>query len=112
VLHGTRGSFVKEGMDPQEAALIAGQSPATTPGWGVEPRERWGRLNTSVGGLHVEGVGETLPGAYQAFYQNIYDHITGQAELAVKPEEARMAIRLLELGLQSQAEGRTLAITP
>lgn len=112
VLHGTRGSFVKEGMDPQEAALIAGQSPATTPGWGVEPREHWGRLNTSVGGLHVEGVVETLPGAYQAFYQNIYDHITGQAELAVKPEEARMAIRLLELGLQSQAEGRTLAITP
>jgi scyllo-inositol 2-dehydrogenase (NADP+) len=111
-LHGTRGSFVKYGTDPQEAALIAGQSPASTPGWGAEPRERWGVLNTSVGALHVEGAVETLPGAYQAYYQNIYDHLTGQVDLAVKPEQARMAIRLIELALQSQSEGRALSVTP
>ena len=36
LLHGTNGSFVKYGMDPQEDELKDGRSPAE-PGWGAEP---------------------------------------------------------------------------
>lgn len=109
-LHGTRGSFVKYGTDPQEAALIAGQSPATSRQWGSEPRDLWGQVITSVDGLVIDGVIQTLPGAYQDYYQNVHDHIVHGADLGVKAEEARTAIRLLELGLQSHAEGRTLEV--
>lgn len=37
VLHGTEGSFVKYGLDPQEAALNQGALP-TTPHWGKKTR--------------------------------------------------------------------------
>ncbi|SEO75514.1 oxidoreductase [Paenibacillus sp. OV219] len=109
VLHGTKGTFTKYGVDPQEPALIRGGQP-NTPRWGEEPRELWGKLNTSIGGLHVEGVVETITGSYADYYRNVYEHIIGQAELNVKPEEARNAVRIIELALQSSEEGRKLPI--
>jgi predicted dehydrogenase len=106
-LHGTEGSFVKYGLDPQEDALKNGRSPLEA-GWGQEPEELWGTLNTRVGDLHVVGKVETLPGSYTSYYENVRDAIAGAAELAVKPEEAANAIRVVELALQSSRERRTV----
>jgi predicted dehydrogenase len=103
ILHGTEGSFVKYGLDPQEEALKRGLTPLE-PNWGEEPRGFWGKLNTQSGGLHLEGQVETVAGCYQAFYQNIVDVIAGRAELAVKPEEARNTIRIIELALKSNEQ--------
>lgn len=107
ILHGTEGSFVKHGLDPQEEALKRGLTPSE-PHWGEEPRELWGRLNTLLGGLHFEGRVETLAGRYQAFYENVADAIAGRAELAVKPEEAFDTIRLVELAIESGERRCTL----
>jgi len=107
VLHGTTGSFVKYGLDPQEDDLKAGLTPAA-PHWGEEPRERWGKLNTTIAGSHFEGQIETMPGRYQAYYQNIGDAIRGEAELAVKPEEAMNTIRIIELAMHSAKEKCTV----
>lgn len=109
-IHGSKGSFIKYGIDPQEDLLRKGQTP-TSPGWGEESKERWGKLNTSLNGLHIVGSIETIPGSYQSYYQNVYDHISGLAELTVKPEEARMSIRLIELAMKSQQEQRTVEFT-
>ncbi|MCR8630332.1 oxidoreductase [Paenibacillus radicis (ex Xue et al. 2023)] len=109
ILHGTKGSFVKYGIDPQEEALKRGLTPAS-PGWGMEAAELWGKLNTSIGGLHIEGRIETLNGAYASYFQNVADHIRGHAELEVKPEQARTAIRLIELALQSSREQKTIQV--
>ncbi|MBW4483739.1 MAG: oxidoreductase [Tildeniella torsiva UHER 1998/13D] len=109
VLRGTEGSFVKYGMDPQEEALKRGLTPAE-PGWGEEPKELWGTLNTHLDGLNLEGQVETLAGCYQAYYQNIADAIAGRAELEVKPEEARDTIRIIELAMQSNEQKRTLPL--
>lgn len=111
MLHGTAGSFVKHGIDPQEEQLIKGFTPAER-NWGTEPPDRWGTLNTDVDGLHIVGKVETLAGAYQAYYQNVYDAIAGRSELIVKPEQARMVIRLIELGYQSHREQRTVEVAP
>jgi scyllo-inositol 2-dehydrogenase (NADP+) len=110
ILHGTAGSFVKYGMDPQEAALRQGLSPST-PKWGMEPPQQWGKLNTQLQGLHLVGNIETIDGCYPAYYENIYDAIAEGQELAVKPEEARNTIRLIELALQSHAQQRTVDCT-
>lgn len=111
LLHGDRGSFIKYGIDPQESALIAGEMPAQSDNWGEESEEQWGTLETSIGDLQMRAIIETIPGAYQDYYQNIYESILGTAELAVKPEEARMNIRLIELAIQSSKEKRTLNVT-
>ena len=107
-LHGTEGSFVKYGVDPQEEALKGGRSPRE-PDWGAEPAERWGALDTQLGELHFQGKIETVRGCYPAYYENVYRAIRGEAELIVKPEEARDAIRIIELAVQSNAERRTVA---
>jgi predicted dehydrogenase len=109
-LHGTEGSFVKYGVDPQEEALKRGRSPRE-PEWGVEPEAQWGVLNTQIGGLHFQGKIETVKGCYPAYYENVYQAITGQAELIVKPEEAKNTIRMIELAVQSNAEKRTVVVS-
>lgn len=109
-LHGTEGSFVKYGVDPQEEALKRGRSPRE-PEWGMEPEAQWGVLNTQIGVLHFQGKIETVKGCYQAYYENVYQAITRQAELIVKPEEAKNTIRMIELAVQSNAEKRTVAVS-
>jgi predicted dehydrogenase len=107
ILHGVEGSFIKHGLDPQEEALKHGLTPAE-PRWGQEPKVQWGKLNTQLGDLHLEGQVETLAGCYQAFYQNIAGVIKGREELAVKPEEAMNTIRIIELAFQSNEQRRTI----
>lgn len=95
VLHGTEGSFVKSGIDPQEQALKDKKRPGTK-GWGIEPKQWWGKLNTTLDGKHFEGPYEALPGNYLDFYNNVYEAITSGKPLAVKAAEARNVIQLIE----------------
>lgn len=110
LLHGTEGSFVKYGLDPQEEALKRGGTPSE-PNWGEESRELWGQLNTQVGGLHVLGRVETIAGDYAAFYRNVADALNGRATLAVTPEAARDTIRMIELSVQSSEKKRTVHLS-
>jgi scyllo-inositol 2-dehydrogenase (NADP+) len=107
ILHGTQGSFLKWGLDPQEEALKQGRSP-NEPGWGFEPEEWWGILNTEKDGRQFRGKIETLPGNYSAFYDNVYDCLAGGKELSVKPEEALNVIRIIEAAKRSNEEKRTV----
>jgi predicted dehydrogenase len=107
ILHGTQGSFVKYGFDSQEEALKQGFIPNET-NWGKEPKEQWGTIITQIAGLDLQGQVETIAGCYQAFYQNMVDVIGRRAELAVKPEEARNTIRIIELAMESNEQKRTV----
>ena len=107
-LYGTQGSYLKFGLDPQEEALREGDSP-TQPNWGSEPQEAWGTLTNCIGNLAREKY-PTLAGCYPEYYKNVYRAITGKEELAVKPEQAREVIRLIEFAEQSAKEERMLAV--
>ncbi|MBN2481936.1 MAG: Gfo/Idh/MocA family oxidoreductase [Bacteroidales bacterium] len=93
-LNGTEGSYVKYGTDPQEGALQAGHLPDET-GWGREPEENWGLINTTLKGIHFRGKVETFPGSYQEFYNNLHEAIVSNKELAVKPAESLNGIRII-----------------
>ncbi|WP_427846736.1 oxidoreductase [Desulfosporosinus acidiphilus] len=112
IVHGTNGSFVKYGLDPQEAALKLGLMPNDDPLWGQEPTEDWGELNTEANGLHFIGKVETIRGDYRAYYENIAAVLSQGNKLAVKPEEALNTIRIIELALDSQRQQRTLTYSP
>jgi predicted dehydrogenase len=109
IVHGVNGSFVKYGLDPQEDALKAGGIPGT-PGWGEEPAKWWGRLNTTVNGVHIEGSIETVPGNYPAFYQQVYEAIREGKPLQVKPEESRDGLRLIEACFESNKQRRAIKL--
>jgi predicted dehydrogenase len=108
VVHGTKGSFVKWGLDPQEDALRAGAK-FSDPGFGEEPESHWGELRLS--GQPARKV-KTAAGDYRGIYANVRDAILGKAKLEVTPEQARRTARLIELARQSSAEGRRIAFKP
>ncbi len=109
MLHGTEGTFMKYGLDPQEDALKAGRKP-TEKDWGIEDKSYWGTINTQLNGLHLKGKIETLPGAYLQFYDNVYKAITAGTPLAVQPEESMHGIRIIEAAIQSSHNRHTVKI--
>jgi predicted dehydrogenase len=109
LLHGTRGSYRKEGLDPQEDALRAGDLFHSTP-WGVEPETCWGTLMLLDAAGQVQQ--EKLPtdaGDYRNLYRNLRDAILGRAPLAVQPVDAWRTLRTLELARESSQ--RRTAVT-
>lgn len=106
VLHGTRGSFTKWGIDPQEDQLKAGMT-FDSPGFGEEPESAWGELRLCDDGARRI---PTLRGDYRGFYANVRDALLGKAELAVRPEQAWRTTRLIELARESSSLGRRLNV--
>lgn len=104
VVHGTKGSFVKWGLDPQEDALKAGAK-FGDPGFGEEPESQWGKLH--IAGQPSRKI-KTAAGDYRGIYANVRDAILGKAELAVTPEQVWRTTRLIELARKSSAEGLRL----
>lgn len=111
-LHGTRGSAVKWGLDPQEDALKAG----LRPGAGAD----WGR-DAQAATLSVTGAdGETLAsrpwalqaGDYPRYYAGVRDAIRGDGPNPVPAAQAIEVMALIELGRRSDAERRELPALP
>ncbi|MBL7813371.1 MAG: Gfo/Idh/MocA family oxidoreductase [Saprospiraceae bacterium] len=95
MVHGTKGSFVKYGIDPQEDMLKAGMTPDQK-GFGEDTPQYFGTLNTDINGLHVQGKIETLKGDFGLLFQNLYDTIVNGNDLAVKPEQVLEQIKIME----------------
>jgi scyllo-inositol 2-dehydrogenase (NADP+) len=108
ILLGDKGSFVKYGLDVQEAALKEGLTPHTKSDWGIEPESVWGQLVTEVNGIKFTGKVQSETGDYRGYYANVYDAIVNNKPLDVTAEHARNIIRVIELAVQSNAERRTI----
>ena len=102
---GSRAAYVKEGMDPQEAKLRAGQSP-DRPGFGDDPRENWGQLGAENKFTPVP----TEPGAYRRFYEGLVDALRGVAPPPVDPHDAVTTLAVIEAAQQSAAERRVIQV--
>jgi scyllo-inositol 2-dehydrogenase (NADP+) len=96
---GTDGAFVKRGLDPQEEAMKAGDIDAA-----VEPEANYGRLRTREG----ERVVLTVPGRWRCFYENVADALAGRAEPAVRLEEVRRCMAVLEAAFRSAEQGQVV----
>ncbi len=116
-VNGTLGSYVKTGLDPQEAALLGGARPAELGSgepWLPEAESAWGMLTTAADPSEPtrleRGKVPTEIGDYRQFYANVRDAILGEAELVVSPEDGYRTIRLLELAVQSSDQNHTLPV--
>lgn len=98
-VHGTMGSFIKSGLDPQEAELQQRVTPGS-PGWGVDLRP--GRL--TLAGEAEPRIVVGPAGDYRRFYSGIRDAIRGAGPNPVPALEAVEVIEIIEAGLKS---GRT-----
>lgn len=99
-IHGTKGSFVKYGLDPQEEELKKG-IPPTSSDWGAEPESQYGLLNTEIDGLHFRGKIETIPGNYMHFYDDVYHALVSGKEAETDASKVLPVIRIIEAAFES-----------
>lgn len=107
-LHGSGGSYVKHGLDTQEAQLRAGVVPGA-PGWGEDPLPGQLRL-VGADGTHAV---QTLPaprGDYRDCYAAFREAIAGRAPAPVDAAQALAVMRLLEAGVRSAASGCSVTL--
>ncbi len=90
-LHGTKGSFVKYGIDPQEAVLRAGGMP-TDSGYGIEPDCLWGTLSDAEGNARPV---RSESGDWRGFYRAMRDAIRGEGTVPVDPVDAVRGLRII-----------------
>ncbi len=107
-LHGLRGSYVKQGLDPQEDALKAGRLPQDGARWGVDAED-------GLAAAEEDGALRTMPeptvdGAYPEYYRQVRDAILGMAPNPVPPAQALAVMRLLDAGRRSARERREIAL--
>jgi predicted dehydrogenase len=91
-LHGTAGSYVKYGYDPQEAQLRGGMSPVDV-GYGIESPEHFGTLYRQSTSQRIE----TEAGCYQRYFQGIADAIQHGTEPPVRAADIVDVTKILEL---------------
>lgn len=116
-LQGTRGSYVKFGLDPQEPAIIAGahvpQLDSPEP-WLDEPEAAWGTLSVALDPADPAKVQQThqptVRGDYRGFYRNVADTILGTAQQAVPTRAAFHVARIIELALESARTGQVVPV--
>jgi predicted dehydrogenase len=109
MIHGTKGSFIKNGEDLQEELLKAGILP-TALDWGVEPAQQFGLIHTETNGKVIRENYPSLQGGYGKYYQNIHNTIRKGMQLQERPEDGYNVIRLIELAFESSAKRKALPV--
>ena len=107
IIHGSRGSYVKYGLDPQEERLKSGER-LPQEDWGYDMRD--GLLTRAEGEELTEEPWLTLPGNYPAYYAAIRDALNGVGENPVPAGQAIQIMELIELGLESARHRATLCL--
>lgn len=108
-IHGTKGSFIKYGLDPQEEALKIGLSP-TTPRWGMDEEATYGLLSTDLNGLHFRGKIETIPGNYMGFYEDIYQSFKKGCKPQTEASAVLPVIRIIEAAFESSEKKQAVVL--
>jgi predicted dehydrogenase len=107
-VHGSGGSWLKHGLDPQEDALRGGAIPGAA-GWGREPQPGT-LLRVQADGSTREVPSPAPAGDYLAYYAQLRDAIAGRSAPPVCARDALQVMRVIEAGLLSDAERREIPL--
>ncbi len=107
IVHGTKGSFLKNRTDVQETDLTAGKIP-NTPDWGTEPENEKGLLHTEKDGNIIREKVQSLQGNYYDYYDGVYTAITTDGPMPVTAQDGINVMRIIESAIQSCNEKRVI----
>jgi scyllo-inositol 2-dehydrogenase (NADP+) len=99
---GSEGTFVKQGVDPQEAAMIAGKIDEAK-----EDPANAARIVTDTGAQIVP----TIPGRWREFYENVASVLIDGAPPLVKLDEMQRLMSVLDMAFESVKTGQVVAWT-
>jgi len=104
VLHGSKGSYIKHGLDTQEASLKEGAGPGS-PNYGVDPIE--GEMTDPEG--NVTRV-QNERGNYATYYQELFQSLRDGTPPPVSGEEGLAVMRIIEAATRSARTRRTIEL--
>ncbi|KJZ15135.1 oxidoreductase [Marinomonas sp. S3726] len=104
-VQGDKASYLKYGLDPQEDCLRAGELPLGD-NWGAEKLTEFGKLYDDE---NVELI-PTEKGCYQNFFADLAKAISTGDFDPMGAEQSLNSIRLIELALESEAQGQRLDV--
>jgi scyllo-inositol 2-dehydrogenase (NADP+) len=107
-IHGTRGSYVKTGLDVQEDQLKAGLRPGN-PEFGRNPP---GLIREVDGDHDLRQEFATRDGAYAEFYRALAASVLEGKPFPVTSQDAVDVMTIIDIAIRSNAEGRRLDFTP
>jgi len=108
-VNGSQASFLKAGLDQQEAQLRAGVEPDEHQ-FGTEPAEQWGTLVQGETGQREIITPET--GRWVSFYEAMREAIEQGKPVPVSAAQAYDTIRIVEAALTSSAMGCRIDLQP
>lgn len=106
-VHGSKGSFIKYGLDGQEAALKEGKKPIND-SWGTDDPQFYGKLITMEGEEEKHKTIETLHGSYITYYKKIAESILKGKSAPVTAHEGLSVIKIIEAAKKSSTEKKVI----
>jgi scyllo-inositol 2-dehydrogenase (NADP+) len=106
-IHGSKGSFIKYGLDGQEEALKEGKKPIND-SWGADDPQFYGKLITVDGEKENHETIETLHGSYTTYYKKIAESILEGKSAPVTAQEGLSVIKIIEACVKSSKEKRVI----
>jgi len=100
-VRGTEATFEKYGLDPQEAAMMAGNIDSAK-----ESPDQFGRLKSADQEERIS----TRPGRWRNYYENIVKVIRSGERPVVTLPELRRQITVLEAGILSARKGQVIQL--
>jgi len=110
VIHGDKGSYIKQGSDPQHKQLKAGLSPENKK-YGQEAIDDWGSLYANPLDKDEEMLSPSPKGDYMAFYQQLYRAITQSGVSPVDGERSIEVVQIVEAALQSHQQQKVINLS-
>jgi predicted dehydrogenase len=103
---GMNASYVKYGIDVQEAALVSGERPGQSDSWGCDPQ--CGVLTRMTDNMPSAVDVLNVPGDYRAFYRDLRDAMSGIAPPPVTIIDAIATTNVIERAVRSAELRREL----
>jgi scyllo-inositol 2-dehydrogenase (NADP+) len=109
VIHGSKGSFLQERTDNQEAELVSGSIPVYGKDWTLPMSDSDGILNFLNESAATERIlTSSDPGNYMNYYQQIYEHIVFGYPLPSPGKGVIQNMKIIDAALESSEQGKII----
>jgi predicted dehydrogenase len=109
ILHGEKGSFLKQRGDLQEDALKIGEKPNLT-SWKSEKEGNEGLLHTEINGEIIRKKVPTELGNYYDYFDGVYQSIANNLVEPVTAQDGINTMRIIEACIESNLNGKSVVL--
>ena len=109
VIHGKKGSFLKQRGDLQEDALKLGEKPNIT-NWKSENQGNEGMLHTEINGTVIYKKVPTLLGNYYDYFEGVYQSISANSIEPVTAQDGINVMKIIEAAFESDTLKTTILL--